>query len=124
MNGLPARTVQVGEDGKAKVEDLPMGVWLVSQVVPFDGYMAMLPALISIPLMDEDGQWIFDVKAMPKLEPLVSETTVPTTETTPPPDLPPTGQVNWPIPLLVVGGLFLILLGFCLRKDKRHETNS
>lgn len=122
-NGLPARTVGIDGEGKGKAEDLPMGVWLVSQIVPFEGCMAMRPALISIPLMDEDGQWIFDVKAMPKLEPLVPETTVPSTES-PPPELPPTGQVNWPIPLLAVGGLFLILLGFCLRKDKRHETNS
>ena len=45
VNELPARTIQVGEDGTAKVEDLPLGLYLVSQVEPFEGCMTMLPAL-------------------------------------------------------------------------------
>lgn len=121
VNGIPAQTIQVGEDGTAKAEDLPLGLYLVSQTEPFDGCMTMLPALISVP-MEMDGEWIFDVEAAPKLEPLVPETTIPST-TIPEIDIPPTGQTNWPIPLLILGGCFLILLGVCVRRGKRHETN-
>lgn len=117
---LPAQEIQIGEDGTAKVEDLQLGVWLLSQTEPFEGYETMLPALISIP-MEINKEWIFDVEAVPKLEPLVEESTVPTTET-PPPDLPPTGQVNWPVPLLLLGGVFLILVGLCIRRERRHEN--
>lgn len=119
-NELPFDTIEVQPDGTAKAEELALGVWLVSQSEPFAGCETMLPALISIP-MEIDGEWIFDVEATPKLEPLVEETTVPTTEA-PPPDLPPTGQVNWPVPLLLLGGVFLILLGICLHKERRHES--
>lgn len=118
--GLPAQQIEIGSDGSAKVEELQLGVWLVSQSEPFEGYEKMLPALISIP-MEINREWIFDVEAVPKLEPLVEESTVPTTET-PPPDLPPTGQVNWPVPLLLLGGIFLILVGLCIRRERRHEN--
>lgn len=121
-NELAAHEIKIGSDGRAKVTELPMGVYLVSQSIPFDGYTCMVPALISVPLMGDDHNWMFDIQAQPKLEPLVPETTVPNTET-PPPELPPTGQVNWPVPLMLLSGCFLILLGICLRRDKRHETN-
>ena len=121
--GLAAQTVSVGEDGSAKAEELPLGLYLVSQTTPFEGYRCMAPALISVPL-SVDGAWVFDVEALPKLEPLVPETEPPTTPPPPPDLLPPTGQTNWPVPLLIVGGCFLILLGLCLRKGKRHETDS
>lgn len=122
VHNIPAQQIQVGTDGTAKAEDLPMGLYLVSQIEPFDGCMTMLPALISVPLY-MDGEWVFDVEAAPKLEPLVLESTVPST-TEPEIDIPPTGQTNWPIPLLTLGGCFLILLGVCVRRGKRHETNS
>ena len=122
-NGLTAHEIKIGSDGRAKVTELPIGVYLVSQSTPFDGCLPLVPALISVPLMGDNGSWIFDVQAKPKLEPLVIETTVPHTTEPTPPELPPTGQTNWPVPLMLLSGCFLILLGICLRRDKRHETN-
>ena len=53
---------------------------------------------------------------------------VPTQDITPPdspsvPHIPQTGQLNWPVPVLTVGGLTLFTLGWVLysRKDKDHE---
>ena len=122
VEGIPAQTIQVGADGTVKIENLPMGLYLVTQNVAFDGCMNMRAALISVP-MYLNGEWVFDVVAAPKLEPLVPETSIPTT-TGPGIIIPPTGQTNWPIPLLILGGCFLILLGLCVRKGKRHETTS
>ena len=39
----------------------------------------------------------------------------------PPPDLPQTGQLNWPIPVLVLAGLFLILIGLLRRRGSEYE---
>lgn len=123
-SGLSAQKIKVGKDGTACAADLASGVYLASQTVPFEGYTCMTPTLISVPL-ELDGEWIFDVEALPKLEPIIMDTTEPTvpTETTkPPPGVPVTGQINWPVPVLLMGGSFLILLGICLRKEKNHET--
>ena len=119
---LPATKVELEADGTALVEGLPCGVYLVSQMTPFEGFECMLPALISIPL-EVAGEWILDVEATPKLEPLQVETTAPPTKP-PLPPLPPTGQVNWPVPLLFVAGSFLLILGICLRKQQRDETDT
>ena len=126
---FPAREVEIGSDGKARVEGLEYGLYLVSQREPFEGYNAIQPALISVPL-EINKTWIFDVEASPKLEPLIpetsettepTETTVPST-TEPTTDIPKTGQVNWPVPILLLAGSVLIILGLCLRREKRHET--
>ena len=107
-------------------DQLDYGFYLVSQIEPFEGYTVIRPALISVP-MEINHTWIFDVEAMPKLEPLVpetsetTETTVPST-TEPTTDIPRTGQVNWPVPILLLAGSVLMILGLCLRKEKRHET--
>lgn len=116
--------VSIGSDGTGKAEDLALGVYLMRQETPFEGCEPLLPALISVP-MEIDGEWILDVEASPKLEPLVPETTEtvppPETQPVPPPDLPPTGQVNWPVPVLLVLGCFLILLGLCVRRDRKSD---
>ncbi len=123
---IPAVKLELDAEGKARVEELPLGVYLVSQTQAFPGYELMLPSLVSVPV-EIDGSWVFDVEATPKLEPLVPETTQPATQpSTEPhiPGLPQTGQVNWPVPMLFMGGCFLILLGLCLRKDRRDETDT
>lgn len=42
--------------------------------------------------------------------------------TEPPPDLPQTGQLNWPIPVLIFVGLFLVLVGILLRRGSGYES--
>lgn len=44
-------------------------------------------------------------------------TTVPEEE----PDLPQTGVLWWPIPMLIAGGLILIIIGFILRRGSKDE---
>jgi len=38
-----------------------------------------------------------------------------------PPKLPQTGQVWWPVPLLISGGIVLILLGVVRRRGDEYE---
>ncbi len=37
--------------------------------------------------------------------------------------LPQTGQLNWPIPLLAIGGIFLFILGWALNRSVRRESS-
>lgn len=120
-NQLPARTIEIGPDGAADVRDLEYGLYLVSQVEPFEGYLPMSPAFIHVPIQ-VDRELIYHVDAKPKIEPLIPETTVPSTTEPDIPDIPDTGQINWPIPVLLLAGSVLMILGLCLRKEKSHET--
>lgn len=38
------------------------------------------------------------------------------------PKLPQTGQLWWPVPLLLMGGLLFLIIGVVCRKRKGHET--
>lgn len=118
---IPAQRIPIDGEGKAEAEGLEPGVWMVTQTEPFAGYYCVSPTLVPIP-MELNGGWTYKVTALPKLEPVPVDTTEPTVPTTTEPEeeLPPTGQVNWPVPVLAVVGCFLILLGLCLRKGRRE----
>lgn len=133
--GLSGQTKQIGEDGVVQFEDLPLGLYLLEQKTGAPGFTRISPFLVSIPMQDGDGL-IYDIDASPKPEPIDPssdslETTNYSSETTEPsgpenpsgPNLPQTGQLNWPIPVLVVLGSFCLLLGLWLlragKKDRR-----
>ncbi len=112
--GIAGTTVEVSSSGVASFADLELGLYLVLQETAASGYTAAEPFLVSVPMV-EDGVYVYDVDASPK----VSLTTSPTPDT--PPDtprgerphgkLPQTGQLNWPIPALVLLGLSLVIVG-------------
>lgn len=119
--GLLGASAAVGANGTARFEGLTLGLWLVVQTVPAAGYEAATPFLVSVPVYDKaTGEYIYEVDASPK----VSIEKTPTTPPPGPPSIPQTGQLNWPVPVLVIGGLVLIVAGLLLRrgrKDKREE---
>lgn len=126
---LPMLSAPITE-GVARFENLETGLYLVYQTQQdaSDGFAPIKPYLISVPYLS-GGKYVMDVTAKPKV-PLEEVPTVPTEpEPTKPTDsqLPQTGQLNWPVPILVVGGLVLFLLGWFLCFDgnkKKHETEN
>lgn len=124
---LPMLSAPITE-GAARFENLETGPYLVYQTQQdaSDGFAPIKPYLISVPYLS-GGKYVMDVTAKPKV-PLEEVPTVPTEpEPTKPTDsqLPQTGQLNWPVPILVVGGLVLFLLGWFLYFDgnkKKHES--
>lgn len=110
--------------------DLELGLYLVVQTQAAEGYEPVDPFLISLP-MQEEGVYVYEVNATPKMSELVEaaeetaeETTAQTAQTpTSGATLPQTGQLNWPIPVLVALGLGLFSLGWVLRYGKKtgHE---
>ncbi|MGM9550205.1 MAG: hypothetical protein ACI3V5_10235 [Faecousia sp.] len=116
---LPGKTKQIGEDGKVTFSRLELGLYLLVQKEPASGYNKVRPFLVSVPYL-KDGVYIYDVDANTKME-LEKEPK----PTTPPPakpsgnKLPQTGQLNWPVPVMVVLGLGLFAAGWALRFLKR-----
>lgn len=64
MTGM---TQEGNENGVVSWNKLDLGLYLVVQTEHSDGYYAIDPFLISVPL-SEDGVWNYDVKAYPKVE--------------------------------------------------------
>lgn len=116
------QTVNV-TDGKGTFKGLSTGLYLIVQETAANGYSKLNPFLVSVPYM-ENGEYQYHVTASikselerePKPEPTDSPTTEPDD-----PELPDTGQLNWPIPLLVVSGLVLFTVGWVLRFGQKKE---
>lgn len=114
--GLVPLTVAIA-GGRARFEGLEPGLYVVCQQPgeEIPGYAAIDPFLISLPQW-KDGAYVYDLTAAPKV-PLIPASpgpTPPPDEPDDPSDLPQTGQLNWPIPLMAVGGLALFALGWNL----------
>ncbi len=116
-------TEEIGEDGTVTFDTLPVGLYLIVQHQAAPGYAALPPFLVSLPYM-ENGKYEYDLSAFPKpgleKEP---EPTDPPPTTPPGPNLPQTGQLNWPVPVLAVSGMALFTLGWMLfaNRRKKHE---
>lgn len=118
------------KEGKAAFLELMPGLYVVTQnrESACDGFEPIDPFLISLPRWEKDG-YAYDITAEPKvaLEKTPDETTEPTEpEPTQPEDtdLPQTGQLNWPIPVMATAGLALFALGWflCFGKREHHEN--
>lgn len=124
-NKLEGRTEEINGEAVARFDDLELGLYLLIQYEAAEGYYATKPFVVSVP-GKEDGHYIYDVDASPKVDPVTAKPTEPPTEppATSPGDskLPQTGQLNWPVPLLVVSGLAVFALGWFLRFDRKKDN--
>lgn len=107
------------EHGSATFTDLPTGLYLIIQDRSAVGYSKLNSFLVSVPYM-EDGEYKYHVTAASKSELEGTVSTVPSTPSTPPPP-PQTGQLNWPVPLMAVGGLAIFTFGWVLFSGKKKE---
>lgn len=129
-NGIAGEEVTIGSDGTAAADGLTLGLYLVMQDQPAEGYEPIAPFLVSVPMWDETaGAYLYTVDAAPKLGGLTktppAATAAPAKPDAGDPDtvtttaaattLPQTGQLNWPVPVLTLAGLLLMLAGWYLR---------
>ena len=120
------KVTRTNTTGAVKFEDLEPGLYLILQETPSDGFTAVSPFLVSVPYLDADGTYKYDVDASVKAELYKEPETIPTTPTTKPTQpvekLPQTGQTTWPIPLLASGGMMLFALGWWLTFGRRKDA--
>lgn len=114
---LPGITQDIGSDGKVSFQNVSPGLYLIVQNKAAEGYNKAESFLVSLPYM-ENGSYVYNVDASPKVE-LEKEPAKPVTPSKPDPSLPQTGQLNWPIPVLIIAGLLLFSVGWALRFRKR-----
>lgn len=120
---LSGREVNIDGGGNAVFSDLELGLYLIVQEEAAEGYETVVPFLVSVPIT-ENGSYLYDVDASPKIELKKNETTTPPVappSDTPDPVLPQTGQLNWPVPVLTVIGLLLFSIGWSLRFRQKGE---
>lgn len=127
---LSGDTKKIGNNGEISFTELDLGLYLLVQNEAANGYNKADPFLVSVP-MNEDGNYIYDVDASPKVElqkgpasstdKTTANTTNTTTTITTNTKLPQTGQLNWPVPVLVVTGLILFSIGWMLRLNKKRD---
>lgn len=87
-----------------------------------DHIYTALPSLVCLPNIDDKtGRWSYDVAVKAKAgEPKP----VPGPDKPPepvPPVLPQTGLLWWPVPVLLISGLFFVLVGVVRRKTIKNE---
>lgn len=111
----------INNKGKVTFTDLELGLYLVVQTTAAPGYSKIEPFVVTVP-GQEDGAYVYDVDATPKMD-LEPEPTEPR-PTRPSGKLPQTGQLNWPVPVLLSLGLLCFLGGWCLRSGKKKDYES
>lgn len=111
--------------GLVVFEDVTPGLYVAVHMEAADGFAIMNPFLISMPYY-ENGVYVTDVVASPKvlLEREEPETSEPAgSDPTLSPEIPQTGQLNWPVPLMAALGMILFGLGWmlCSRKKQKKQ---
>lgn len=106
------------KEGEAVFAEVEPGLYVVVQNEAAEGFEKMSPFVISMPKF-ENGTYVTDIKAEPKpsLEKAPEKPEKPQD-----PTLPQTGQLNWPVPVLAVGGVMLFALGWVICFKKRKES--
>ncbi len=135
QNGIKGTTVTISSEGRAVFSNLELGLYLIAQETPAAGYQAIAPFSVTVPYWD-GKQLLYDLNANPKPEtakPVVTPpvtlvvtptvrptlTPIPVNPVNPSPLLPQTGQLWWPVPLLIAAGAVLFLSG--IRTEKRRK---
>ncbi len=114
----------IDSKGNVIFSNLQLGLYLIIQEDAAPGYYAVNPFLISVP-MESEEKWIYDIDATPKVELEKEQNKDPSSPNSSDESvLPQTGQLNWPVPVLVASGLILFAFGWFLcfaRRKNRYE---
>lgn len=127
----PDRTEKFNK-GYLEINDLSVGLYLIVQTEETDGYEKLNPFLVTLPRV-ENEEYVYSFDASLKMAVKAKETP----DNPPAPDkkntapthtggkLPQTGQLWWPIPILLAAGAVLIIVGAVRRKNQRaHKVKS
>ena len=112
--------------GVIKFSGLEPGLYLILQETASTGFTQIKPFLVSVPYLDADGVYKYDVNGSVKMElerELKPENTVPPT-TKPSEEVPKTGQLTWPVPVMICSGMTIFMIGWWLAFGRRKENDN
>ena len=119
-HSLSGVTKEINDDGEVVFDDLEVGLYFLEQNQVASGYERLEPFLVSIPYESENGEYSYDVDASPKVVlKRVNDLVVDESGDNLNFMLPQTGQLNWPIPVFAIIGLFLFVFGLILRRKTK-----
>ena len=122
LTPVTAKPVTIDKNGTATFSNLEFGLYLVVQKTAASGYGKTSPFMVSVPYLYK-GEYKYNVTSQPKTD-LEREVK----PTTPPSSgggggkLPQTGQLWWPVPVLVCMGLGCIAVGLIRRREAGDES--
>ena len=118
---LEGITEWINPKGQVSFSGLEIGLYLAVQHHAAPGFSKISPFLVSVPYYDGE-HYIYDVNASPKIdvEPRPDDPDEPEDPPEKPDDeLPDTGLMNWPVPVMAVSGALLICAGIVIRRAER-----
>ncbi len=143
---------EIDAEGRIAYTDLELGVYLLVQEEAAKGYSKLDPFLVTVPEVVNGEyiyqvQAGPKITLVPETTPAPTPTAPPTPVVTPQPQTPPTfgdgstvqnpsdssaetllpklpqtGQLNWPIPVMAVVGLWLFVMGWILRFGQKRDS--
>lgn len=108
--------VRVDKKGTAVFSDLPFGLYLVVQKTAASGYEKTSPFLVSVPYLYQDA-YHYDISTAPKTDLQREVKPKPRSSSDSGNQLAQTGQLWWPVPVLICGGLLCIAVGLIRRRE-------
>lgn len=115
-------TEKTDSEGKISLDKIPVGVYLAVQTLKNDTYVDITPFVFYMPEASKEG-WVYDVTLYPKVEkrptPTPSITPKPTVPHKDDSELPDTGMVQWPIPVLAGLGVILLSVGWIVNRRRK-----
>ena len=125
--GKADQTAVFDAKGVVAFSGLKPGLYLLVQGKAAAGYEKMFPVLVSLPWFDPQNEsYLYDIDATVKPETARTATPSPSPTVPPGPRLPQTGQLNWPVPVLVFCGVLFMITGAALllsdRSKQRQEA--
>lgn len=122
----PEKQLTTAADGKAALEGLPTGLYLLCAAPYQKGgcTYTTTPVLLELPAQQAGGGWQYAATVEPKLErsgtPEPPVIIIPDNPAPTPGDkLPQTGLLQWPITLLAAIGVLLVAVGCRLRRRRK-----
>lgn len=121
IDGLtPVQTLTSDSEGLAVFANVEYGSYVLHQANQKGAAYVFDDVAFELPYLDKDGESNNYLTIQPKVAPPATPKPAATPTPTPVPDktLPQTGLLQWPIPVLAIGGALLVVVGCVLARRK------
>lgn len=122
-NLMPMAVKKTGKNGFILFDNLDQGAYLLMKwESDAPELLEMVPALVCLPTCNqENGNLEYAVRVTPKFSWKPDEPVSPPSE--PDTQLPQTGMVQWPVPVLIIAGLFVLAIGIGMNRRGKQDKN-